>query len=426
MTRISMIARIRIGIACLLAFVFAPSIASCAAMPGRTLAELKAEVQARADHQAYPVGGLNPNDVREALGRLTSLNPDDWAATWSVIGDRYMQKAQSELASSPAQADADFVQAWRYYNFGRWPAMTSPGKQAAYKKALEAYAAHGRLLNPPLEIVHIPFEGKEIIGCVQMPKSAKPVPIVIVIAGLDRGKEDMAERFRPILDRGVGYLALDAPGTGQAPIKASPGAERMFLQAIDYISQRPDVDKSRIIVYGASFGAFWATSLAIAAKDKLRAVVAQSPPVHEDFSRAHTMMMPSNREYLFDYVPAYETMFGVTTLDQLADAREKMSLKTRGFLDKPMAPILVIGGALDTQVPIADTDLLLNSGVTPKEAWINPLGGHMGRDAHVWSDARIFNRVTVPWILRMLGDHDGVDAFGTGEETQVPGRVPQP
>ena len=74
----------------------------------------------------------------------------------------------------------------------------------------------------------------------------------------------------------------------------------------------------------------------------------------------------------------------------------------------------------------ADTDLLLNSGVTPKEAWINPLGGHMGRDAHVWSDARIFNRVTVPWILRMLGDHDGVDAFGTGEETQVPGRVPQP
>ena len=96
------------------------------------------------------------------------------------------------------------------------------------------------------------------------------------------------------------------------------------------------------------------------------------------------------------------------------------------MLFRSMAPILVIGGALDTQVPIADTDLLLNSGVTPKEAWINPLGGHMGRDAHVWSDARIFNRVTVPWILRMLGDHDGVDAFGTGEETQVPGRVPQP
>lgn len=411
MTRISTIARIGLGVACFLAFIFLPAIAWCAAMPERTLAELKAEVQARADHQAYPESGLDANDVREALGRLTSLNPDDWAATWSLIGDRYMKKAQAELVTYPAESDADFLRAWRYYNFGRWPAITSPGKEAAYKKSLEAYAAHGRLLNPPLEIVHIPFEGKEIVGCVQMPKSARPAPIVIVISGLDRGKEDMAERFRPILDHGVGYLALDAPGTGQAPIKAAPGAERMFLQAINYISRRPDVDKSRIIVYGASFGAFWATSLAVVAKDKLRAVVAQSPPVHEDFSRAHTMMMPSNREYLFDYVPAYETMFGVASLDQLAEAREKMSLKTRGFLDKPMAPILIIGGALDTQVPIADTDLLLNSGVTPKEAWINPLGGHMGRDAHVWSDAKIFNRVTVPWILRMLGDQGGVDEF---------------
>jgi len=49
----------------------------------------------------------------------------------------------------------------------------------------------------------------------------------------------------------------------------------------------------------------------------------------------------------------------------LADIHEKMSLKTRGFLDKPTAPMLVIGGALDSQVPIADTDLLLNSGQVP-------------------------------------------------------------
>jgi hypothetical protein len=76
-----------------------------------------------------------------------------------------------------------------------------------------------------------------------------------------------------------------------------------------------------------------------------------------------------------------------------------MSIKTRGFLDKPMAPMLVIGGVLDTQVPISDTDLLLHNGQTPKEAWINPQGGHMGRDLRGWSDARIFRTVVVPWIL---------------------------
>ncbi|MGH9708130.1 MAG: hypothetical protein ACRD5R_15350, partial [Candidatus Acidiferrales bacterium] len=101
MIRISAIARIGLGVACFLASILLPVVAWCAAMPERNLAELKAEVQARADHQAYPEGGLNPNYVHEALGRLRSLNPDDWAATWSLIGDRYMKKAQAELAASP-------------------------------------------------------------------------------------------------------------------------------------------------------------------------------------------------------------------------------------------------------------------------------------------------------------------------------------
>jgi hypothetical protein len=64
--------------------------------------------------------------------------------------------------------------------------------------------------------------------------------------------------------------------------------------------------------------------------------------------------------------------------------------------------MLIVGGALDTQVPVSDIDLLLNSGQTPKEAWINPQGGHMGRDAKGWSNQRIFETVTRPWLSRML------------------------
>jgi len=375
-----------------------------AAAQGRTLAQLKAEVQARADRNAYPVNGLKPAEVREALARIHSLNGGEWSASWSILGDRYMAKAQAELASSPQQADKDFVQAWRYYDFGRWPSeRISPGREKAYQKGLQAYLAHGRLLHPPLEVVHIPFEGKEITAYLQMPKSQKPAPVVIVIPGLDQRKEDMAERFRHLLAYGVGYLALDAPGNGQAPIKAAPGAERMFSPVIDYLYQRPDVDHSHIIVYGASYGAYWSTVLAVTEKARLCGVVSQSPPVHEFFQRASTMAIPDNREYLFDYLAAHLAMFGVKNIDELADVQEKMSLKTRGLLDKPTAPMLVIGGALDTQVPISDTDLLLNSGQTPKDAWINPQGGHMGRQAKVWSGARIFKEVTVPWILRRVG-----------------------
>ena len=54
--------------------------------------------------------------------------------------------------------------------------------------------------------------------------------------------------------------------------------------------------------------------------------------------------------------------------------------------------MLIIAGALDTQVPISDAYLLLSSGDVPKEAWINPQGGHLGRQVKVWPDPVIFRQ----------------------------------
>ena len=344
--------------------------------PQRNLEELKSEAQARADRNGYPLIGLKPDEVREALGRLKSLDRDEWAASWSVIGERYMQKAQTELASAPEAADKDFMQAWRYYSFARWPVPNSPGKQQAYRKALDAFLAHGKLLDPPLEVLRIPFEGNEIVAYRQMPKSAQPAPAVVAICGLDSRKEDMAERFQPMLAHGVGYVAVDMPGTGEAPIKIAPGAERMLSRLIDAVIAMPETDKSRVAVYGGSFGGYWSTILAATERARIKAVVAQSPPIDETFSAAALEKAMANKEYLFDYIPAYMTVYAdVANLDDLRAARAKASLQTQGIIGRPMAPMLVIGGVHDTQVPIADIDLLLHSGETPKEAWINPAGG---------------------------------------------------
>jgi esterase FrsA len=367
----------------------------------RTLEELKAEAQKRADHNAYPFIGLSADDVREALSHVNSLDSDDWAAAWSAIGDRYAEKGRSEKSSKAA--DDNFIKAWLFYTMARWPVPNSPGKEKAYEKAREAYLAHGKLLTPPLEVIKIPFEGKEIKAYLQMPKGVKEAPIVVGIGGLDSRKEDMAERLRPLLAYGIGYLALDPPGGGESPIKAAPGAERMLVRAVDYLFERPDVDKKRVVIYGSSLGGYWSTLLAALEGNRLCAVVSQSPPIDETFARSRTMALAKNREYLFGFVQAQLFMYeGATNLETLADVRERMSLKKQGLLDKSMAPMLVIGGVLDTQVPIADVDLLLHTGQTPKEAWINPQGGHMGRDPKVWSDPIIFQQVTMPWIVRMV------------------------
>src|SRR5512136_1215729 len=130
----------------------------------RTLDEIKVEALHRAETGMYPLIGLDPADVREAFASIHSTDPDEWAAAFSAVADRYMAQAKALEATDPAKANANYVRAWRVYSFGRWPVPLSPGQKSAYAKALEAFLAHGRLLDPPLEVVHIPFEGSQITG----------------------------------------------------------------------------------------------------------------------------------------------------------------------------------------------------------------------------------------------------------------------
>jgi len=371
----------------------------------RTLDEIKAEAIHRAENGMYPLIGLDPGDVREALASVKTRDKDEWAAAFMGVADRYFNEAKSLEKTDPGKANADYIRAWRLYSFGRWPIPASPGKQRAYAKAIEAFLAHARFWDPPLEVVHIPFEGSQIIAYMRLPKNAKgPVPLVIAVNGLDSRKEDLSESFSAILPFGVGFLAVDGPGTGQSPVKASPTADRMLSRVIDYVQTRPEVDKTRLAVHGVSWGAYWATKLSIVERARLKGASAQSPPVDNFFQKDFLMnSLLGNREYLFDQVPALMNIFdGVTTIDELAANLEKMSLVKQGLLGKPTTPMLIIAGVLDTQVPISDIYLLLSKGDVPKDAWINPLGGHLGRQVKVWPDPLIFKQVIIPWLVRTL------------------------
>lgn len=371
----------------------------------RSLEEIKVEALRRAQNGIYPLIGLNPDDVREAFTSIHSKDKDEWAAAFMGVADRYMQAAQQLEHSDPKAADAGYIRAWRLYSFGRWPIPASPGKQRSYEKAIAAFLAHARFWNPPLEVVRIPFEGKEVVGYMRIPtNAAKPVPLVIAVNGLDSRKEDLAESFSAILPYGIAFLAVDGPGTGQAPIKVSLNSERMLSRVLDYAATRPEIDKNRVAIHGVSWGAYWATKMAIVQRARLKGCSAQSPPIDGFFQKDFLFNnLLGNREYLFDQVPALMAIFdNVNNLDQLAEFLPKMSLVQQDLLGKPMAPMLVIGGVLDTQVPISDLYLLLSKGDQPKTAWINPQGGHLGRQVKVWPDPLIFQKVIIPWLADTL------------------------
>jgi esterase FrsA len=367
----------------------------------RTIGEIKSETLARAQTGAYPALGIQPADASDALSRIKSRDADEWAAAWSAVADSYMAKAKA--ASDPKEADANFVRAWRLYYFGQWPSPTSAGKHAAYQKAIDAYLQHARTFDPPLEVVHIPYEGKEIVGYLRMPANApRPAPLVLAISGLDSRKETVTETYAAAIPEGIGFFAVDSPGTGQSPRKADETADQIYSRVLDYLATRGEIDKNRILVHGQSFGAYWAAKLAHTESGRLAGAIVQSSPIHRAFQPDFFRSRMYTREYLFDYVPASLFVYGMKSADELIAFLPKMSLQAQGLLGKPTAPILVVGGTRDTQVPIDDLELLINSGTEPREAWINPAGGHMGRSAGTWPDPVIFKKIILPWEVRHL------------------------
>jgi esterase FrsA len=379
--------------------------AAAQAAQERTIEEIKVEAQARAERGSYPLIGLDPADVREALSKIATSDRDEWARGWSSVADRYYQAAST--ATSPDERRKNYLRAWRLYHFAQWPVAASEGKKAAYARALDAFVRSSESLAPPMEVVRIPFEGKEIVGYLRLPASANgPVPIVFAISGLDSRKENLADTYGDLIEKGIGFFTMDGPGTGQSPVKVSPTADRVLSRALDYLVSRKEIDPKRIAMHGVSFGGYWASKLAVTERARLRGVVVQSPPIDAFFTPEHLEnSLLGNKEYLFDQVPAFlDVIEGVKTVPDLANAFPPLSLKVQNVLGQPTAPMLVIAGVKDTQVPIRDINLLLHTGDVPKDAWINPSGGHLGRERSGWTDPVIFRKVIAPWEIKLLLD----------------------
>ena len=392
------------------ALLFAALVAAAPAhavdqVTSRSIEELRQEIIDRAARkpQRSPAANLRVEDVREAVAAIKTLDRDEWARGFNIPADRHMAQGRKlEAEGKIREAREAFIAAYRLYKVGHYPTNNSPEKQKAYEKGLEAFLAYAKYIEPKLEVVKIPFEGKEITGYLQLPKTSAKVPLVYFVTALDSRKEEWAERNEDLIGQGVGIFVTDMPGTGQAPIKGDVNSERMLSAVIDYLTKRPEIDATRIGFYGGSWSGYWATKMAVVEKDRLRAVAAQGLPVHFYFQPEWQKVAVNTPEYLMDLLPARAMVYQVEGLDAFLAYGPKMSLKTQGILDRPSTQMLLVNGAKDTQVPIADLHLVAQTlPGAPKETWVNPNGRHMGSDAD-WGSERIRQEIVTPWLVRKL------------------------
>jgi esterase FrsA len=368
---------------------------------GRDLATLKAEVQRRADRGMPPLSGISAVDTRKALSLIDSLDRNAWASAWCSVADDYAAQAQELERNERNRAISSYWNAWRLYHFARWPTENAAVKCHAKARALAMFARYAALLDPQIESLHIASPIGELRAYLRLPSRVRPAPLVFGIAGLDSRKEDVAAHSETYLKLGMGIFAIDLPGTGESPIApASVDADRLFSAALDYLATRSDIDMTRIIVQGRSWSGYWAAKLAVTERSRLRGSVMHGGPIHHYFQAEWLARSLATGEYLYDYLEAKCAMLGATTLEDMIERACSFSLLDLGVLDQPSAPMLLVNGAQDSQIPIADLFLLLERG-TAKDAWVNPHGGHMGRSPD-WPASRIAQEVLLPWIVRAM------------------------
>ncbi len=372
----------------------------------RPLDEVKAEFMRRAG-RLNPFEDIKREDAERVLAAIKTLDKDEWGREWSRLGQEYEAKGDARAkAGAPAAELAElYMHAFDACRVGRYPSPVSPGKLEAYRHSLRMFRKAAAHFTPRLEIIELPFEGKTLVGYLQLPPGVAKPPVVLHWGGVDGWKEDRLKIATAIMNAGMASLTIDMPGSGENPVPyPDPAAERTYLAWMDYVLTRPEIDGSRLAIWGGSFGAYWAARLAHTARERIKGAVFHGGNVHLGFQKEWLVpaFTTGGATYLFgaaSLLDARGRAMGTRTMEEFIEAAGKLSLVTMGLIDKPSAPILGVNGKLDDQAPAADIYLLLEHG-TPKAARIYADGHHMGRTPG--KPAEHITETIVEWVKAQL------------------------
>lgn len=264
---------------------------------------------------------------------------DQWCAEWSKAARQHVAIGDKALAEGHRlTAGTAYIRAALYYH---WATFLFVHDQKQWRAAMEAmgecWNKAAPLVEPPMELLEIPFEGTMLPGYLRKPAAAGKPPLVILVPGGDSTKEELYDFGDHILKRGVAVMAFDGPGQGfvSTRLKIRPDFEVPIRAVTDHVLKRSDIDGKRLAVGGISYGGLFACRAA-AFDDRFRAVVSIS-----------SWYTPAGR------FPTMDPLSQVGLKQYMGENAEQVqnSITMAGAAERIKVPLLQIYGGLDKASP---------------------------------------------------------------------------
>src|SRR3970040_1451897 len=133
-------------------------------------------------------------------------------------------------------------------------------------------------MSSSLDGVVLHSHGSRLMGALFRRKADEPRPTALLLHGIP-GVEKNYDLAYALRDAGWNVLTFHYRGCwGSEGEYTRPGIVDDIIVAIDYLSERADVDKRRLAGVGLSLGG-WGVVMAAARDERLRAVVSLNPLV---------------------------------------------------------------------------------------------------------------------------------------------------
>ncbi len=225
------------------------------------------------------------SDIGECLSTASHIegeNFDSWHEEWVKTADRLVHIAQeSEEKGHYVSARESYLRASNYYRASLFFHYQHP----LQPEILEAFHQHVNTFDKAMELssknfrkIHIPFEDLSMPGYFyKSSANDDPRPVIIVNSGYDGTHQEGYYSFVPMaLDRGYHALTYDGPGQGSLllddHVPMRHDWETVITPIVDYLVQLPEVDESKIILYGPSWGGML-TPRAAAYENRIAALI---------------------------------------------------------------------------------------------------------------------------------------------------------